>query len=72
MNWSKWIRQFHRWLTVALTLAVLVNFIAVVRGKYTAALGLLAVFPLALLAFTGLYLFMLPYVVRWRSYRRRV
>lgn len=29
-------------------------------------------FPLALLLFTGLYLFVLPYATRWRSGRRTV
>jgi hypothetical protein len=32
--------------------------------------GLLAVFPLALLLLTGLYLFVLPYASKWRSERR--
>jgi len=30
----------------------------------------LAVFPLALLLFTGLYLFVLPYTTKWGSQRR--
>jgi hypothetical protein len=30
-------------------------------------MGLLAVVPLALQFFTGLYLFVLPYAVKWRS-----
>ena len=67
MNWKKWVRQIHRWLSVVFTVAVLVNIVAVVRGKYTSGVGLLAVFPLALLLFTGLYLFVLPYATRWRS-----
>ena len=29
--------------------------------------GLLALLPLALLLFTGLYLFVLPYATKWRS-----
>jgi hypothetical protein len=33
--------------------------------------GHLAVFPLALLLFAGLYLFVLPYATRWRSARLR-
>jgi len=37
--------------------------------KYTVWVGLLAVFPLALLLFTGLYLFVLPYATKWRSGR---
>jgi len=48
----------------------MVNIVAVVQGKYTASVGLLAVFPLALLLFTGLYSFVLPYATKWRSGRR--
>jgi hypothetical protein len=70
LNWNKWIRQIHRWLSVAFTLAVIVNAIAVVQGKYSNKMGLLAVAPLVFLLFTGLYLFVLPYAGRWRSLRR--
>ena len=70
MNWNKWIRQIHRWLSIAFTVAVIVNIVAVGRGKYTVWVGLLALLPLALLLFTGLYLFVLPYTSRWRSGRR--
>lgn len=67
MNWNKWIRQTHRWLSTAFTVAVIVNGVAVAQKKYTARLGLLAVFLLALQFFTGLYLFVLPYAAKWRS-----
>ncbi len=70
MNWNKWVRQTHRWLSIAFTVAVIINGVAVLQGKYTSAVGLLAVFPLALLLFSGLYLFMLPYAAKWRSGRR--
>ena len=50
-------------------MAVIVNIVAVVQGKYTSRVGLLAVFPLALQLFTGLYLFVLPYATKWRSGR---
>jgi heme A synthase len=70
MNWNKWVRQTHRWLSIAFTVAVIVNIVAVVQGKYTPRVGLLAVFPLALLLFTGLYLFVLPYATKWGSVRR--
>jgi hypothetical protein len=33
LNWNKWIRQTHRWLSIAFTLAVIVNIVAVVQGK---------------------------------------
>ena len=61
MNWSKWIRQSHRWLSMAFTLAVIVNIVAIAQKQYTNSMGLLAVIPLGLLFFTGLYLFVLPY-----------
>ena len=64
------MRQTHRWLSVAFTLAVIINIVAVARGRYTQWLGLLAVFPLALQLFTGLYLFVLPYATKWRSGQR--
>lgn len=67
MNWNKWIRQTHRWLSMAFTAAVIANGVAVAQGKYSNRMGLLAVFPLALQFFTGLYLFVLPYAARWRS-----
>jgi hypothetical protein len=70
LNSNKWVRQTHRWLSIAFTVSVIVNIVAVVQGKYTARVGLLAVFPLALLLFTGLYLFVLPYATKWRSGRR--
>ena len=69
MNWNKWIRQTHRWLSVVFTLAVIANGVAVARGKYSNSLGLMAVFPMALLLVTGLYLFVLPYAAKWRSRR---
>ncbi|HXX24216.1 MAG TPA: hypothetical protein VEO19_13795 [Terriglobia bacterium] len=70
MNWSKGVRQTHRWVSIAFTVAVIINIVAVVQGKYTPRVGFLAVFPLALLLFTGLYLFVLPYATQWRSGRR--
>jgi heme A synthase len=66
LNWNKWIRQIHRWLSIAFTAAVIVNFVAVRQGKYSVWTGLLALLPLALLLFTGLYLFLLPYSAKWR------
>jgi heme A synthase len=70
MNWNKWIRQTHRWLSIAFTVVVIVNGVAVVQGKYNSRLGLSAVFVLALQFFSGLYLFVLPYAIKWGSERR--
>ncbi|MGO9011828.1 MAG: hypothetical protein ACLQPN_17140 [Bryobacteraceae bacterium] len=70
MNWNKWVRQTHRWVSIAFTVGVIVNFVAVVQKKYTFWVGLLALLPLALLLLTGLYLFVLPYAGKWGSARR--
>jgi len=70
LNWNKSIRQTHRWLSIAFTVAVIINGIAVVQGKYNNKLGLMAVAVLALMWFTGMYLFVLPYAAKWRSARR--
>ena len=67
MNWNNCIRQIHRWLSIAFTLAVIANLVALVQGKQVVWVGLLALFPLVLLLLSGLYLFALPYAVRWRN-----
>ena len=71
MNWNNWVRQIHRWLSIAFTVAVIVNVIANVttigQGEPALWVGLLALLPLVLLLLTGLYLFVLPYATRWRS-----
>ncbi len=69
MKLNRWIRQTHRWLSIAFTAAVIINIVAIAQKKYTNWVGLLAVFPLALQFFTGLYLFVLPYATKWRSGR---
>ena len=71
MNWYAWIRQTHRWLSIGFTVAVIVNFVALGTQEEPAVwVSLLALLPLALLLFTGLYLFVLPYATTWRSGRR--
>ena len=67
MDWNYWIRQIHRWLSIAFTVAVVVNLIALGRQESAVWIGLLALLPLVLLLLTGLYLFALPYASKWRS-----
>ena len=69
---SKWIRQFHRWVSGVFTLAVIANFVAMTQGPPPAWITYSPLFPLALLLFTGLYMFVLPYAIKWRSGRRAV
>lgn len=70
MNWNAWIRQIHRWLSIAFTVAVIVNLIALGQREPPIWVGLMALFPLVLLLLSGLYLFVLPYTVRRRSGQR--
>jgi len=68
-----WGRQFHRWMAIAFTVGVTVYLVAMAvgQGKQPPAwMGLLALLPLIALLLTGLYLFVLPYAIRWRSGRR--
>jgi heme A synthase len=67
LNWNKWIRQVHRWLALAFTVAIIANVVAMVQEKQAVWVGLLALLPLILLLLTGLYMFMLPYATKWRS-----
>jgi len=73
MSWNQWVRQIHRWLSIAFSVGVVVNIVHIVAwGDEEPAVWvyLLALLPLALLLFTGLYLFVLPYATKWRSGRR--
>ena len=67
MNWNKWIRQIHRWLSIVFTLTVIANFVALARGTPPPWVTYSPLPPLAFLLFTGLYLFVLPYLTKWRS-----
>ncbi|XXZ35911.1 hypothetical protein WME89_19740 [Sorangium sp. So ce321] len=70
LSWNNWVRQTHRWLSIAFTVAVIINIAVMGQEKAPVWVGLLALLPLALLLFSGLYLFVLPYATRWRRGRR--
>lgn len=67
---NKWIRQSHRWLSIAFTVTVIVCFFAIAQEQPAEWVFYLPLPPLALLLFTGLYLYVLPYTMKWRSGRR--
>lgn len=72
MNWSKWMRQVHRWLSIAFTGVVLAIFAILGLGSEPAAwVYFLPLFPLALLVPTGLYMFVQPYAASRRGARRQ-
>ena len=67
MGWNGWVRQLHRWLSIIFVLVVAAIFTALGLGKQPVQwVYLVPLLPLALLALSGLYLFVLPYVVRGR------
>jgi hypothetical protein len=72
MNWNTWIRQTHRWMSVAFTVAVIVTFVALGQEGPVVWVSYVPLLPLALLLITGLYLFVLPYATKWRSGRRAI
>ena len=67
LNWNRLIRQTHRWLSMAFTLAVILNLVFLMQKEQVVWVGLLALFPLILLLVSGLYLFALPYLAKGRS-----
>ena len=64
MNWNKWIRQIHRWLSIAFTVSVIGTFIALGQKEPIVWVSYVPLLPLALLLFTGLYMFVQPYLER--------
>ena len=69
MNWSKLIRQFHRWMSVAFVLAVVATSVALAQKEPVMWMSYVPLAPLALLFLTGLYMFVLPYAARWGGRR---
>jgi len=66
MGWNAWIRQGHRWLSIAFTLTVVANFAVRIHGEPPPWVTYSPLPPLFLLLFSGLYLFVHPYFAKWR------
>ena len=65
MNPNAWIRQFHRWVSIAFVVVVAAIFVALGLGRQPPQWAYYTPLPpLALLALSGLYMFVLPYVRR--------
>ena len=64
---SKWIRQFHRWVSAAFVLTVIATTIALAQKEPIVWMSYAPLLPLALLAITGIYLFALPYMAKRRE-----
>ena len=66
MSANRWVRQTHRWLSIAFTVTVAICFVAL-AGSLPFWVFYTPLLPLALLMVTGLYMFVLPYAARWRG-----
>ncbi len=64
MNWNRWVRQTHRWTSIAFTLSVVIAFVALGQEEPAAWAYYLPLLPLLLLLLTGLPLFVLPYLAK--------
>ena len=69
MNCSNYIRQTHRWLSIVFTATVIANFVAMALGTPPSWVVYSPLPPLFLMLFSGLYMFTLPYIAKWRSNR---
>lgn len=69
MSWSTGIRRVHRWTSVVFL--VVVGYVTVVvntrQDEPAEWVYLMPLLPLAILAITGLYLLVLPWVRRRRA-----
>ena len=59
---SKFIRQFHRWVSALFVLSVMATTIALAQPQPIVWMSYVPLLPLALLALSGIYLFVLPYL----------
>ena len=64
MSWNKWIRQFHRWVSIIFTLTVIANFTVMAFAPPPPWVVYAPLLPLFMLLFTGLYMFALPYFTK--------
>lgn len=64
MKFSFWVRQTHRWLSIIFTVTVIANFAVLGMRERPPWIVYAPLAPLFLLLFSGLYMFVLPYVTR--------
>ena len=67
MNWNKWTRQIHRWLSIVFTATVVANFATMAFGEPPIWVVYSPLPPLFFMLVTGLYMFAQPHVRNWRG-----
>ena len=66
---NNFIRQFHRWVSFIVMVTVVATTIALMQKEPIVWMSYVPLAPLFLLMISGVYLFVLPYAVKWRSAR---
>lgn len=64
---STFVRQAHRWISMLFVLTVIANFAFRASGEPPAYVTYSPLLPLFLLIFSGIYLFVLPFVSKRAS-----
>ncbi len=64
---SRFVRQFHRWVSALFVVTVIATTIALAQKEPVMWMSYVPLLPLALLAITGIYLFALPYMTKRRG-----
>ena len=73
---NKWFRRFHRWLALPMTILIPIAVVIKFSGN-PAWMEVLRNFDkiqspiMLILAITGAYLYLLPYIVKWQRKSRR-
>ncbi len=67
MSINTWLRQIHRWLSIAFTLSIATYIVVMARGPVPAWLNIFPAGSLILMFLTGAYLFALPYLPKRRA-----
>jgi hypothetical protein len=67
MNWNRFVRQFHRWVSVAFLASVIATTVALMQKEPVVWMSYVPLLPLALLAISGLNMFFLPYFAKRRE-----
>ncbi len=62
-----WVRQFHRWVSVFFVVSVIATTVAMSQKEPMVWVSYVPLLPLALLSFTGIYLFVRPYLPKRRA-----
>jgi hypothetical protein len=67
---NKWIRQFHRWFAYPFIILIIL-LISLRQSQAGEILLRIQQFMVLIMALTGLYLLILPYLTKWRRSKRQ-